>query len=143
MLLELLLVTCLVSWSGQPFQVAGPSMESMIALDRSKIYELSSTVSWVLPDWLDDHILDSSGDQIKTDKSEEWTEFMYGTANEDVCEIRDAPVSALNTIRRHTGDFGRHHSLRWDQSRFVACVKISFEVGFVWDLVVGDIKIET
>ena len=85
---ELLLVICLISWSGQSCQVSGPLMESIIApvaewiplKDLIKLYELSSTVSGVLKEWLDDQILDSFGDTTWTDMSEEWTEFMYGTA---------------------------------------------------------------
>ena len=53
MLLELLLVICLVSWSGQSFQASDPLMESIVALivewiplkDMIKLYELISTVS--------------------------------------------------------------------------------------------------
>ena len=76
------------SWSGQSFQVSGPLMVSIVALvagwiplkDMIKLYELSSTVSGVLKECLGDQILDSFGDHIWTEMSEEWTEFMFGTA---------------------------------------------------------------
>ena len=87
-LLELLLVICLVSWSGQSFEVSDPLMESIVALvaewiplkDMIKLYELSSTVWGALNEWLDDQIIDSFGDQTSIDMSKEWTDFMYGTA---------------------------------------------------------------
>ena len=47
-----------------------------------KLYELSSTVCAVLQEWLDDQILDSLGDQTWNNMSEEWIEFMHGTARQ-------------------------------------------------------------
>ena len=63
-------------------------MENIIVLvvewipleDTIKLYELSSTVSSVEKEWLADQILDSFGDQTLTDMSEEWIEFVCGTA---------------------------------------------------------------
>ena len=80
------LVTCLVSLSGQSFCVSGPLMESIFHLvaewiplkDMVQLYEVSSTESSALKEWFEDQILDSCDHKTWTDMSEEWTDFYVG-----------------------------------------------------------------
>ena len=63
-------------------------MESVVALvaewislgQMFRLQELSKTVSDVLREWLGNEIMEAFGDQTWNDLSEEWAEFLYGTA---------------------------------------------------------------
>ena len=71
-------------WSGG-FEVRsadgkrGGSVDRMDLFEMVKLQELSTSVSDVLREWLDDQILAPVGEQTWTDMSEEWTELMHGT----------------------------------------------------------------
>ena len=77
----------MISWFGQVvFEVRSADGKRGGSADRTdllgemvKLQELSTYVSDVLREWLDDQILAPVGEQTWTDMSEEWTELMHGT----------------------------------------------------------------
>ena len=78
----------MISWSGQVVLMSGLLMESVVALgaewislgEMFKLQELSTSVS-VLREWQGKEIMESLGDQIWIEMSEELAEYLYVEGN--------------------------------------------------------------